>query len=195
MPTVHIVHEDVALRQFLQALAHGAGWQVDSLPSASDLLARPRPSVPACLVLDVHDLEIQQRLADRPEIPVIVMTASDDVRTAVRAMKAGAIEFLTWPFAAELLLETVSYAMERSRAALARRADLEGVRLRYASLSRRERDVMSLVVRGLLNKQVGAELGISEITVKVHRGVAMRKMNARSLPDLVNMAAKLFPGN
>jgi FixJ family two-component response regulator len=192
-PTVFVVHDDVSVRDSLELLADWAGWQLAAFSSASEFLARPRASVPNCLVLDVNGLEMQQRLADRPEMPIIFITGSGDVRTAVRAMKAGAIEFLTQPLAEELLLDAMRNAIARSRTALARQAELEALRLRYATLSCRERDVMAIIVRGRLNKQVGAELGISEITVKAHRGRMMRKMGARSLPELVNMAAKLFP--
>jgi FixJ family two-component response regulator len=171
---------------------------VETFASAGGFLARPRAAVPSCLVLEVgfpdtNALEMQQRLADRPEMPIIFVTGCGDVRTAVRAMKAGALEFLTKPLAGELLLEAMRHAIERSRAALARQAELDALRERYASLTCRERAVMALIVCGRLNKQAGAELGISEITVKAHRGRMMRKMGARSLPELVNMAAKLFP--
>jgi FixJ family two-component response regulator len=197
-PVVFVVHDDVSVRDSLEMLAGCAGWQVETFVSASGFLARPRASVPSCLVLDVglpdeNGLDMQQRLADRPEMPIIFITGCGDVRTAVRAMKAGAVEFLTQPLADELLLSATRYAIDRSRAALARQAELEALRLRYASLTCRERDVMALVVVGRLNKQAGAELGISEITVKAHRGKMMRKMGAHSLPELVNMAAKLFP--
>ena len=197
-PVVFVVDDDLSVRDSLELLAGWAGWQVETFASAGGFLARPRASVPSCLVLDVGlpdvtGLDMQQRLADRPEMPIIFISGSGDVRTAVRAMKAGAVEFLTKPLADELLLSAMRYAIERSRAALARQAELEALRQRHASLSRRERDVMALVVCGRLNKQAGAELGISEITVKAHRGKMMRKMGARSLPDLVNMAAKLFP--
>ena len=197
-PIVFVVDHDVSVRDSLERLADSAGWRVETFASAGGFLARPRAAVPSCLVLDVglpdtDGLDMQQRLADRPEIPIIFVTGSGDVRTAVRAMKAGAIEFLTKPLAGELLLTAMRHAIERSRAALARQSELEALRERYASLSCRERAVMALVVCGRLNKQAGAELGISEITVKAHRGKLMRKMGARSLPELVNMAAKLFP--
>ena len=195
---VFVLDHDRSVRDSLEQLAGWAGWRVETFASASGFLTRPRAPVPSCLVLDVglpdaNGLEMQQRLADRPEIPIIFVTGCGDVRTAVRAMKAGAVEFLTKPLADELLLDAMRHAIERSRAALARQTELEAVRERYASLSCRERAVMALVVCGRLNKQCGAELGISEITVKAHRGKMMRKMGARSLPELVNMAAKLFP--
>jgi FixJ family two-component response regulator len=192
-PIVFVVHDDVSVRDSLELLADWAGWHVAAFSSANEFLARPRASVPNCLVLDVNGLEMQQRLADRPEMPVIFITGSGDVRTAVRAMKAGAVEFLTQPLVQALLLDAMRYAIERSRAALARRAKIEALRQLYATLTGRERDVMALIVCGRLNKQVGGELGISEITVKAHRGKVMRKMEARSLPELVNMHAKLFP--
>ena len=193
-PIVFIVDSDVSARYSLESLVGTAGWKVEAFCSAKELLARPRSSVPACLVLDAaNGLDMQQRLADRPEMPIIFVSGSGDVRTAVNAMKAGAVEFFLKPLADELLLGAMRDAIERSRLALARQTELEALRLRYASLTCRERDVMALVICGRLNKQAGAELGISEITVKAHRGNMMRKMEARSLPDLVNMGAKLFP--
>jgi FixJ family two-component response regulator len=197
-PTVFVIDSDASVRDALGMLAIASGWRAATFPSASEFMARPRDAAPSCLVLDVglpdaNGLEMQQRLADRPEMPIIFVTGCGDVRTAVRAMKAGAVEFLTKPLADELLLDAVRHALDRSRAALVRRAELEALRQRYASLTCRERDIMALVVCGRLNKQAGAELGISEITVKAHRGKMMRKMGARCVPDLVNMAAKLFP--
>jgi FixJ family two-component response regulator len=187
-PIVFLVDGDVSVRHSLEPLVDPAGWKVEAFASANEFLARPRASGPSCLVLDAaNGLDMQQRLADRPEMPIIFVSGSGDVRTAVDAMKAGAIEFFIKPFADELLLGAMHYAV------LAHQAELELLRQRYASLSGRERDVMALIVCGLLNKQAGAELGISEITVKAHRGQMMRKMGARSLPDLVKMAAKLFP--
>ena len=197
-PVVFVVDSDASMRDSLEQFAESAGWRAETFASASAFLARPRAAVPGCLVLDVglsdaDALDMQLRLADRPEIPIIFVPGCADVRTVVRAMKAGAVEFLTKPLAGELLLDAMRHAIARSRAALARQAELEALRERYTSLSCRERAVMALVVCGRLNKQCGAELGISEITVKAHRGKMMRKMGARSLPDLVNMAAKLFP--
>jgi FixJ family two-component response regulator len=196
-PIVFVVDNDVSVRDSLELLAGWAGWRVETFTSASGFLTRPRASVPSCLVLDVglpdgNGLHLQQRLADRPETPIIFVTDCGDLRTAVCAMKAGAVEFLTKPFADGLLLAAMRDAMERSRATLVREGELETLRRCYASLTCRERDVMALVVCGRLNKQSAAELGISEITVKAHRGKMMRKMGARCVPELVNMAAKLF---
>jgi FixJ family two-component response regulator len=196
-PIVFVVDPDAEVRDSLLELAERAGWQAQAFGSASEFLAHPRASAPSCLVLDVglpdvNGLEMQQRLADRPEMPIIFITNGGDVRTAVRAMKAGAVEFFPKPLADELLLEALRHGLERSRAELARRGELETLRGRYALLTGRERDIMTLVVSGRLNKQAGAELGISEITVKAHRGKMMRKMGAHSVPELVNMSAKLF---
>jgi FixJ family two-component response regulator len=195
---VFVVDHDVSARETVVLLAGAAGWQVEAFASANRFLERPRAPVPSCLVLDVglpdvNGLDIQQRLAGRPEMPIIFFTGCGDVQTAVRAMKAGAAEVLPKPLAGERLLDAMRQAIDRSRAALSRRTELEALRLRHAALSGRERDVMVLIAGGRLNKQAGAELGISEITVKAHRGRMMRKMGARTLPDLVNMTAKLFP--
>jgi FixJ family two-component response regulator len=197
-PTVFVIDGDASVRDALGVLAVASGWRALTFPSAGEFMARPRTSAPGCLVLDVglpdvNGLEMQQRLADRPEMPIIFITDCIDVRTAVRAMKAGAVEFLTKPLAGELLLDAMRHAIHRSRDALARQTELEELRRRYVTLTCRERDIMALVTCGRLNKQAGAELGISEITVKAHRGKMMRKMRARCLPELVNMAAKLFP--
>jgi FixJ family two-component response regulator len=195
-PIVFVVEDDISFREFLKRLIESAGWQPEAFASAREFLSRPRALVPSCVVLDVglpdiNGLDLQQRLADRNDLPIIFITGNADVAMTVRAMKAGAAEFLTKPFNTDVLLEAIGHAVERSRAVLDREADMQALRLRYASLSRREREVMALVVSGLLNKQVGFELGISEITVKAHRGKMMRKMDARSLPELVNIAAKL----
>jgi FixJ family two-component response regulator len=195
-PMVFVVDDDFSFRGFLKRLIEAAGWQAETFASAQDFLSRPRALVPSCLVLDVglpdiNGLDVQQRLADRSDLPIIFVTAHVDVALTVRAMKAGAAEFLTKPFQGDVLLQAIGRAVEQSSAALGQEAEMQELRARYAALSRREREIMALVVAGRLNKQAGAELGISEITVKAHRGHMMRKMQARSLPDLVNMAAKL----
>jgi FixJ family two-component response regulator len=191
LPTVFIVDGDESARLSLERLMQSAGWAVESFDSAEDLLARPRAMRPGCLIVDAGGLELQQALADRPETPVIFVTSHSDVQMTVRAMKAGAVDFLTKPCCNLMLMSAVESALDRSRRALAQEATLRNLRDRYTLLTRRERDVMGLVVRGLLNKQVGAELGISEITVKTHRGRAMHKMAARSLANLLNMARTL----
>jgi FixJ family two-component response regulator len=193
---VFVVDDDISVRESLELLIKSAGWHPDLFASAREFLARPRPTVPCCLVLDVslpglNGLELQQQLAERGDMPIIFITGYGDVPMSVRAMKAGAIEFLTKPFKDDVLLEAIRQAIERSRAAQRQESELQGLRNCYSSLTPREREVMALVVSGLLNKQVGGELGISEITVKAHRGQLMRKMKADSLPDLVTMAARL----
>jgi FixJ family two-component response regulator len=193
---VFVVDDDVSVRESLELLIRSAGWQPELFASARDFLSHPRPTVPCCLVLDVtlpglNGLELQQQLADRTEMPIIFITGHGDVPTTVRAMKAGAVEFLTKPFKDDVLLIAIRGAIERSRAALRLAAEMRTLTTCYESLTPRERDVMALVVAGLLNKQVGGELGISEITVKAHRGQVMRKMKADSLPELVTMAARL----
>jgi FixJ family two-component response regulator len=196
-PIVFVVDDDVSVRESLEPLIHHAGWQPETYASATSFLQRPRVDVPSCLLLDVslpdlNGLELQQRIAeDRADMPIIFITGYGDVPMTVRAMKAGAVEFLTKPLDADALLSAISHALDQSRVALGHEAEIREVRERYESLSRREREVMSLVVSGLLNKQVGGELQISEITVKAHRGKVMRKMKADSLADLVNMAARL----
>jgi FixJ family two-component response regulator len=189
------VVDDVSVREALEWLIRCAGWQPETIPSAAAFLARPRVRVPSCLVLDValpdlNGLDVQQRLVDRTDMPIIFITGYGDVPMTVQAMKAGAVEFLTKP-CDDVLVSAIQHALERSRTALGHEAELRALRDGYASLSRREREVMALVVSGLLNKQVGGELGISEITVKAHRGDAMRKIDANSFADLVNMAARL----
>jgi FixJ family two-component response regulator len=196
-PFVFVVDDDISVRESLELLIRFAGWQPETFASAQEFLARPRAPVPSCLVLDVslpglNGLDLQKRVAvERPDMPIIFITGHGDVPMTVQAMKAGAIEFLTKPFGDETLLNAIRHAIERSHTALRRESELRVIRDCYASLTGREREVMVLVVSGRLNKQVGDELGISEITVKAHRGKMMRKMNADSLPDLVKMAQKL----
>ena len=195
--TVFVVDDDISVRESLELLIKSAGWRVRLFATAQEFLSHPRASVPSCLVLDVslpglNGLELQERIArDRSELPIVFITAHGDIPMSVRAMKAGAIEFLTKPFNADKLLSAIRGAIERSSAALQRATDMQALQDSYASLSRREREVMGLVVAGRLNKQVGGELGISEITVKAHRGRVMRKMKAGSVADLVKMAGRL----
>jgi FixJ family two-component response regulator len=194
---VFVVDDDVSVRESLELLVRQEGWQPVLFASAQEFLVQTRSRVPSCLVLDVNlpglnGLDLQERIAaGRMELPIIFITGYGDVPMTVKAMKAGAAEFLTKPYGVEVLLEAIRQAIERSRQELDREAVLQGSRDCYVSLSPRERQVMALVVSGLLNKQVGGELGISEITVKAHRGNVMRKMKADSLADLVNMTAKL----
>jgi FixJ family two-component response regulator len=195
-PIVFIVDDDLSVRESLELLIKSAGWQPETFVSAQEFLSRPHRPVPCCLVLDValpglSGLELQERLAERTDMPIIFITGHGDVPMTVQAMKAGAVEFLTKPFDDDVLLKAIRSAIERSRAALRQNSQTRVVRDCYATLTQRERQVMELVVSGLLNKQVGSELGISEITVKAHRGQVMRKMKADSLPDLVTMAARL----
>ena len=196
-PVVFVVDDDISVRESLESLIRYEGWQVETFASAGEFLAHERPVVPSCLVLDVslpdlNGLDLQKRVAaDRTGMPIIFITGHGDVPMTVRAMKAGAVEFLTKPFGDEALLDAIRDALERSHAALDHEAEMQVLRDRYASLTRREREVMGLVVSGLLNKQVGGELGISEITVKAHRGSMMGKMRADSLADLVRMAQML----
>jgi FixJ family two-component response regulator len=202
-PVVFVVDDDVSVRESLEALIRFAGWRVEVFATAQEFLSHDgfvshrRVAAPSCLVLDLalpdlHGLDLQKRVAaDRPDVPIIFITGYGDVPTTVQAMKTGAVEFLTKPFSDDILLDAIRDAIARSRAALDQEAELQTLRDRHASLSRREQEVMALVVAGLLNKQVGFELGISEITVKAHRGNVMRKMGAPSLAALVTMAARL----
>jgi len=196
-PIVFVVDDDISIRESLELLIRSEGWKPETFASAQEFLERPRVFVPTCLILDVslpglNGLDLQKRVAiERIDMPIIFITGHGDVPMTVQAMKAGAVEFLTKPFGDEVLLTAIRHALERSRTALAHEAEMLSLRECYASLSPREREVMALVVSGLLNKQVGGELGISEITVKAHRGQVMQKMKADSLADLVRMAARL----
>jgi FixJ family two-component response regulator len=197
IPIVFVVDDDVSVRESLELLIRCEGWDPETYASAQEFLTRPRAAVPSCLVLDVslpglNGLDLQRHVAaDRPDMPIIFITGFGDVPTTVRAMKAGAVEFLTKPFSDDALLKAIRQSLERSRVALCRELEVHALRDCYESLTARERQVMVLVVSGRLNKQVGNELGISEVTVKAHRGRVMQKMKADSLADLVKIAAKL----
>jgi len=196
---VFVVDDDVSVRESLESLIRCEGWQPETFASAQEFLDYPRVHIPNCLVLDVslpglNGLDLQRLVADeRTDMPIIFITGHGDVSMTVQAMKAGAVEFLTKPFNDDVLLTAIRAALERSRVALTLEAEMRILRDRYVSLSPRERQVMALVVSGLLNKQVAGELGISEITVKAHRGKVMQKMKANSLADLVKIAGRLRP--
>jgi FixJ family two-component response regulator len=197
IPIVFVVDDDISVRESLELLIRSEGWQVETFASAQEFLARPRAPAPSCLILDVslpglNGLELQKRVGtDRRDMPIIFITGYGSVPMTVQAMKAGAVEFLTKPFSDDVLLNAISQALERSRVALGHEAEMRALHDCYSSLTRREREVMALVVSGLLNKETGSELGISEITVKAHRGSVMQKMKADSLAELVKMAARL----
>jgi len=196
-PVVFVVDDDISVRESLELLIDKEGWQPKTFASAQEFLSSPRAAVPSCLLLDfslpdINGLELQKRVAaERTDVPIIFITGYGDIPKTVQAMKAGAVEFLTKPFNEEVLLTAIRQALERSRLALVQEAEMRELRSRHASLTPREREVMALVVSGLLNKQVGGELGISEITVKAHRGQVMQKMRANSVADLVKMAGRL----
>jgi FixJ family two-component response regulator len=196
-PVVFIVDDDVSVRESLESLVGRAGWKPETFSSAQAFLSRPRDETPSCLVLDVqlpdlNGLDLQERVtADRADLPIIFITGHGDIPMSVRAMKAGAAEFLTKPFEPDVLLDAIRRAIEHSRAALAQALELKMLRERHAGLTPREREVFAWVVSGLLNKQVGAELGMTEATVKAHRGQVMQKMKANSLAELVRIATRL----
>lgn len=195
-PVVFVVDDDLSTRDSLELLIRSAGWQPETFACAKDFLRCSRALGPSCLILDVYlpdlnGLDLQKRVADRNDMPIIFITGYGDVPLSVRAMKEGAVEFLTKPFGDDVILSAIRSAIERSRTAIRKEEELGALRESYASLSMREREVMALVVSGKLNKQVGGALGISEITVKAHRGKLMRKMKADSLAALVTMAARL----
>ena len=195
-PIVFVVDDDASARESLASLIRSAGWHPKLLSSAQQFLVLPRIHAPCCLLLDVDlpdlsGLDLQQRVSDRTDMPIIFIADRSDVSTTVKAMKAGAVEFLMKPFRNDVIRNAMRDALERSRVALRHEAGMSVLRGHLAALTRREREVMELVLSGLLNKQIAAKLGITEITVKVHRGSMMRKMGADSLLDLVKIATRL----
>jgi len=196
-PIVFVVDDDVSVRESLELLIKFAGWQPETFASGAEFLAHPRSATPSCLVLDVslpdlNGLELQKLIAsDRTDMPIIFITGHGDVPMTVQAMKAGAVEFLTKPFDDELLLSAIKHALKRSASVLADQTEIKALRTSYESLTPREQEVLRFVVAGMLNKQIGLKLGISEITVKAHRGKMMQKMKAESLADLVKTAVRL----
>jgi len=198
-PIVFLIGDDISEQDSLKSLTNREGWEFETFESAREFLARPRPLVPSCLVLDVslpdlNALDLQKRIAvERSGMPIIFISGRGDIRTTVEAMKAGAVDFLVKPFSNEVLLRSIRESLERSRVALDREVALRDLRDSYASLTPRERQVMALVVSGLLNKQVAWELGIGESTIKAHRGQVMQKMKANSLAELVKIASTLDP--
>jgi FixJ family two-component response regulator len=196
VPIVFVVDGDACVRESIELLICRSGWQPRACASAEEFLAHPRSVVASCLVLELSlpglsGLELQRLVRDRPELPIIFMSARVDVSATVQAMRAGALDFLTKPMSEERLIEVMQHGIGHSWAALTHQAQIRALEQRYESLSRREREVMHLVVLGRLNKQVGGDLGIREDTVKAHRGNVMRKMQARSFAELVNLAASL----
>ena len=197
IPIVFVVDDDISVRESLEALIRFVGWQPETFASAEEFLARSRPLAPSCLVLDVslpelNGLELQKLIApDRIDMPIIFITGHGDVPMTVQAMKGGAVEFLTKPFDDEVLLNAIRHAIRRSVAVLDDQAEIAALSSSYESLTPREQDVLRLVVAGMLNKQIGLKLGISEITVKAHRGKMMQKMKADSVADLVKTAVRL----
>ena len=196
-PVVFVVDDDISVRESLELLIKFAGWQPETFASANEFLAHPRTTTPSCLVLDVslpdlNGLELQKLIGgERADMPIIFITGHGDVPMSVQAMKAGAVEFLTKPFDDEVLITAIRRAVERSAAVLDDQAEIKALRSSYESLTPREQDVMQLVVAGMLNKQIGLQLGITEITVKAHRGKVMQKMKADSIAELVKTAVRL----
>jgi len=195
--TVFVVDDDLSVREALSSLIRSVGFHVQTFSSAVEFLQQPRPAGVSCLVLDVRmpglsGLDLQGEFAKSGDpIPIIFITGHGDIPMAVRAIKAGAVEFLAKPFRDDDLLEAIRHALERDRAGRSEAAELDEIRRKYATLTGREREVIALMVKGMLNKQAAAELGVAEITVKVHRHNIMQKMKVRSLPDLVRMMEKV----